>query len=146
MGPRVCPEPSAGSREQQPAASVIATATELGEAFAAAEVKAAGIESCMSRADGGKSRNAELVVVSDPIHRQRVGGYFGRIFSSGFPGRTSQSKKAGVQQHLVSRSLTVSDFDLLRVVGKGAFGKVMLVRKKAIHTPLIESLAMIHDE
>jgi serum/glucocorticoid-regulated kinase 2 len=107
-----------------------ATATELGEAFAAAEVKAAGIESCMSRADGGKSRNAELVVVSDPIHRQRVGGYFGRIFSSGFPGRTSQSKKAGVQQHLVSRSLTVSDFDLLRVVGKGAFGKVMLVRKK----------------
>jgi len=64
------------------------------------------------------------------LFTQRVGGYFGRIFSSGFPGRTSQSKKAGVQQHLVSRSLTVSDFDLLRVVGKGAFGKVMLVRKK----------------
>jgi len=30
----------------------------------------------------------------------------------------------------VSSSLSVSDFDLLRVVGKGAFGKVMLVRKK----------------
>ena len=27
--------------------------------------------------------------------------------------------------------LTIHDFDLLRVVGKGAFGKVMLVRKKA---------------
>lgn len=29
------------------------------------------------------------------------------------------------------KPLTVSDFDLLKVVGKGAFGKVMLVRKKA---------------
>lgn len=26
--------------------------------------------------------------------------------------------------------LTIEDFDLLKVVGKGAFGKVMLVRKK----------------
>lgn len=31
----------------------------------------------------------------------------------------------------VEEKLTVYDFDLLKVVGKGAFGKVMLVRKKA---------------
>ena len=30
----------------------------------------------------------------------------------------------------VNDKLTVNDFDLLKVVGKGAFGKVMLVRKK----------------
>ena len=30
----------------------------------------------------------------------------------------------------LSNKLRVKDFDLLRVVGKGAFGKVMLVRKK----------------
>ena len=29
------------------------------------------------------------------------------------------------------KSLGVKDFDLLKVVGKGAFGKVMLVRKKS---------------
>jgi serine/threonine protein kinase len=32
--------------------------------------------------------------------------------------------------HGGSKELSVSDFDLLKVVGKGAFGKVMLVRKK----------------
>mmetsp|Transcript_21884 Transcript_21884/g.31883 ORF Transcript_21884/g.31883 Transcript_21884/m.31883 type:complete len:736 (+) Transcript_21884:44-2251(+) len=31
----------------------------------------------------------------------------------------------------LEETLTVSDFDLLKVVGKGAFGKVMLVRKKS---------------
>eukprot|EP00606_Chrysophyceae_sp_TOSAG23-5_P000625 GSChrysophyteH2.ASY1.ANO1.714.1 assembled CDS len=30
-----------------------------------------------------------------------------------------------------SRMLRVDDFDLLKIVGKGAFGKVLLVRKKA---------------
>jgi len=32
------------------------------------------------------------------------------------------------------RMLTVDDFELLKVVGKGAFGKVMLVRKKDTST------------
>lgn len=33
--------------------------------------------------------------------------------------------------HELEESLSVTDFDLLKVVGKGAFGKVMLVRKRA---------------
>lgn len=105
------------------------TATELGEAFAAAEAKAAGVEDCMSCADGGKARNLGLTTRSDVIQGRRLGGLLGRIFSSSFHSRTCQSKKACIQ-HMVSNSLSVSDFDLLRVVGKGAFGKVMLVRKK----------------
>jgi len=64
------------------------------------------------------------------IRSRRLGGLFGRLFSSSPALRSSSTKKSGVQQHIVSSSLTVSDFDLLRVVGKGAFGKVMLVRKK----------------
>ncbi len=30
----------------------------------------------------------------------------------------------------IERDITVDDFDLLKVLGKGSFGKVMLVRKK----------------
>ena len=105
------------------------TATELGEAFAAAEAKAAGLEDCISCADGGKARNVGLVTRSEAVRSRRLGGLLGRIFSSSFSSRTGQSKKSCIQ-HIVSNSLSVSDFDLLRVVGKGAFGKVMLVRKK----------------
>ena len=35
-----------------------------------------------------------------------------------------------MQRTATSGELNVQDFDLLKVVGKGAFGKVMLVRKK----------------
>jgi serine/threonine protein kinase len=49
-------------------------------------------------------------------------GFFARIFGGG----SSSSKPAKDD----SEKLTVNDFDLLKVVGKGAFGKVMLVRKK----------------
>jgi len=42
---------------------------------------------------------------------------------------SSSDPKAKVVEE--EKPLTVSDFDLLKVVGKGAFGKVMLVRKKA---------------
>ena len=58
--------------------------------------------------------------------QQPSSGLFARVF-----GGSSKGKRPGIEQHVVSNSLTVSDFDLLRVVGKGAFGKVMLVRKKA---------------
>lgn len=108
-----------------------ATATELGEAFAAAEAKAAGINGFMLRAEAGKARNAGMdAAMPNSIRSRRLGGLFGRLFSSSPALRSSSTKKSGVQQHIVSSSLTVSDFDLLRVVGKGAFGKVMLVRKK----------------
>jgi len=43
----------------------------------------------------------------------------------------SRGEGSGVGDHDMDRGLTVNDFDLLKVVGKGAFGKVMLVRKKS---------------
>lgn len=42
----------------------------------------------------------------------------------------SRGADKSVTEHWVDTRLTVNDFDLLKVVGKGAFGKVMLVRKK----------------
>lgn len=105
-------------------------ATELGEAFVAAEAKAAGVELSMSRVDGGRVRNAVASMPKIQNHLNRSVGFLGRIFSGVPTFRTVSLKRAGVQQHMVSNSLSVSDFDLLRVVGKGAFGKVMLVRKK----------------
>ena len=108
-----------------------ATATELGEAFAAAEAKAAGVKGFTSCAEDGKARNAGMgSAAPSSTGTRRAGGLLKRLFSSSSTLRASSSKKSGVQQHVVSSSLTVSDFDLLRVVGKGAFGKVMLVRKK----------------
>lgn len=105
------------------------TATELGEAFAAAEAKKNGVESGMSCLEGGKARSAGLATTRDSARTRRAGGLLGRIIAGNFSSRVGASKKACIQ-HVVSSSLSVSDFDLLRVVGKGAFGKVMLVRKK----------------
>lgn len=51
-------------------------------------------------------------------------GFFARMFGG-------SKKDAGVFDESSPRELTINDFDLLKVVGKGAFGKVMLVRKKA---------------
>mmetsp|Transcript_8627 Transcript_8627/g.29539 ORF Transcript_8627/g.29539 Transcript_8627/m.29539 type:complete len:308 (-) Transcript_8627:773-1696(-) len=111
------------------AASPPPAATELGEAFAATEAKAAGLEAANSRVQGGKARNAVAIVPSTQNQINRSLGFIGRLLF-GTRARCVASKKAGVQHHVVSSSLSVSDFDLLRVVGKGAFGKVMLVRKK----------------
>ena len=112
------------------ASSPPATATELGEAFAAAEAKAFGVDSLRSCAEGGRARNAGLLMASGPIRSRRPEGLLSRIFAIRGYGRRGLSKKSGVQQHRFTSSLSVFDFDLLRVVGKGAFGKVMLVRKK----------------
>lgn len=112
------------------ASSPPATATELGEAFAAAEAKAFGVDSLRSCAEGGRARNAGLLMASGPMRSRQPEGLLSRIFANRGYGRRVLSKKSGVQQHRFTSSLSVFDFDLLRVVGKGAFGKVMLVRKR----------------
>jgi serine/threonine protein kinase len=56
-------------------------------------------------------------------------GFLARMFFGG--AKKEETKEGGSSE---SRELTVNDFDLLKVVGKGAFGKVMLVRKK-VGTP-----------
>ena len=112
------------------AASPPAPPTDIGAIFAALEAKRAGIEPPCACAPNRGVRNAGAIVnrASSANHGRAINkGLFSRFFvvSKATP------KNSGVQQHVVSSSLTVTDFDLLRVVGKGAFGKVMLVRKKA---------------
>jgi tRNA A-37 threonylcarbamoyl transferase component Bud32 len=61
-----------------------------------------------------------------PSSQPEKPGFFSRLFGGG-SGKTntpSNKDKNGDEK------LTVADFDLLKIVGKGAFGKVMLVRKK----------------
>ena len=68
-------------------------------------------------------------------------GFFGRMFGSSTKVQSSgkfpvvANGKVGGGSASVSEHddahLTVTDFDLLKIVGKGAFGKVMLVRKKS---------------
>lgn len=48
---------------------------------------------------------------------------------SASPASTSESAQHGDYSHF-SNKLTITDFDLLKVLGKGSFGKVMLVKKK----------------
>lgn len=63
-------------------------------------------------------------------------GFFSRMFglkpstpsASGKPGSRGGKNDANLGDN--EEKLAVTDFDLLKVVGKGAFGKVMLVRKK----------------
>ena len=95
---------------------------------AAAEAKA-GVDSLRSCAEG------EGLAMQGCSWRRgypqpTAEGLLSRIFAIRGYGRRGLSKKSGVQQHRFTSSLSVFDFDLLRVVGKGAFGKVMLVRKK----------------
>lgn len=65
-------------------------------------------------------------------------GFFSRMFGgnknaakAGGSAKGGASGGDGGGGGLDDDKLTVSDFDLLKIVGKGAFGKVMLVRKKA---------------
>jgi serine/threonine protein kinase len=57
-------------------------------------------------------------------------GFFSRMFGGGGSSGLLKANKDGNVAE-ASDKLTVADFDLLKIVGKGAFGKVMLVRKKA---------------
>jgi tRNA A-37 threonylcarbamoyl transferase component Bud32 len=54
----------------------------------------------------------------------KSGGIFSRIFGGGGGGDKARRKSG------TTGTLDVEDFELLKVVGKGAFGKVMLVRRK----------------
>jgi len=68
---------------------------------------------------------------------QKHTSVFGRLM--GAIGGSSSSTKSpsgssggkGSEPYREDGSLAVTDFDLLKIVGKGAFGKVMLVRKRA---------------
>lgn len=53
-------------------------------------------------------------------------GFFSRLFGGG-KGANKSASKSGKEE---DEKLSVNDFDLLKIVGKGAFGKVMLVKKK----------------
>lgn len=53
------------------------------------------------------------------------------VFSWLFRGGSTSTAARSEEDDGSGRSLKVDDFDLLKIVGKGAFGKVMLVRKKA---------------
>mmetsp|Transcript_5547 Transcript_5547/g.17493 ORF Transcript_5547/g.17493 Transcript_5547/m.17493 type:complete len:614 (-) Transcript_5547:923-2764(-) len=101
-------------------------ATELGVAFAKAEAKRVGFHSAtLQEGSSFNKRNATPQPVFMSASIPRASPFFLRWLAT-----SRHAKCAGVEQHIVSNSLTVADFDLLRVVGKGAFGKVMLVRKR----------------
>ena len=51
-----------------------------------------------------------------------VVGFFSRLF--GDKAKGTSGKTAGKEE--VEEKLTVNDFDLLKIVGKGAFGKVYI--------------------
>lgn len=61
-------------------------------------------------------------------HTPSKPGFFSRLF--GWSSDSGDVKGEREQGFLGDDKLTVNDFVLLKVVGKGAFGKVMLVRKK----------------
>lgn len=96
----------------------------LGAEFAHAEAIRVGLsdESAIAVHD---SESPKTEVAANKS-RKSTARLFSRLFA-----KSRLSKPSGVEQHVITNALTVTDFDLLRVVGKGAFGKVMLVRKRA---------------
>lgn len=62
-------------------------------------------------------------------NRKGSTGIFGGIFRSMVSSNRAE-ESSSIGEHQMDSKLAVSDFDLLKVVGKGAFGKVMLVRKR----------------
>lgn len=63
-----------------------------------------------------------------PPAAKKSGGIFS-FFTGSASSKKGSSSKGGKDTN-DEEKLTVADFDLLKIVGKGAFGKVMLVRKK----------------
>lgn len=88
--------------------------------------------------DGDEGGDEDGVV--DQATSAPKGGFFSRLFGAKSPQEESKASNPSKQKKRSASTinigveheekLTVQDFDLLKVVGKGAFGKVMLVRKK----------------
>ena len=70
-----------------------------------------------------KMTAAEASVPDDTVNEKRTESILQKLFSW-----RSDDQSADTGE---GKTLSVKDFDLLKVVGKGAFGKVMLVRKKS---------------
>jgi hypothetical protein len=65
--------------------------------------------------------NSSAPPTPPPLAKKNTGGFFSRMFGGG-GGATKTGKEKGPMEE----KLTVTDFDLLKIVGKGAFGKVRL--------------------
>lgn len=104
------------------------------EAFVAKNLGSVSKEAAIIKMGAGLLESAATIATDGPAARasQTESSMFGRIF--GFASKkASVTKSASAEFPGASASegqLSVADFDLLRIVGKGAFGKVMLVRKK----------------
>lgn len=97
-----------------------ATAVPVGAAGASAAAEEAGVPP----PPGSPSTSARKSDTSPSV--------FSKLFGFGSASKRSSGPSSSSPRDDPS-SLSVTDFDLLRIVGKGAFGKVMLVRKKS-HT------------
>ena len=107
-----------------------------GHSFELAQVKSAPKASGADEFSSGQSAAPVANAPPPPPEKQ---GFFSRLFggkNSGTPVSSADVKRAGTNKNDTNlgdseEKLAVTDFDLLKVVGKGAFGKVMLVRKKS---------------
>lgn len=104
-----------------------------------------GFDPATAEAEGtvnAESVLSALTVAAEPAPANRRGSvvpggnFFTKLFGGGSgevssPVATSTKRTtSSVKREGEEDKLTVGDFDLLKVVGQGAFGKVMLVRKK----------------
>lgn len=115
------------NRRDLPQAFAAAFATKNGHNPAAAVVKAA------PRAPSEFESQGQASNAPPPAPEKQ--GFFAKLLGikpSAPEASSAPSQRGGNDTNLgdSEEKLTVNDFDLLKVVGKGAFGKVMLVRKK----------------
>jgi len=120
-----------------------ATSSSLGLLFAAAEQERLQLDPASAtwaidavgttdNATGAAAGAENLVTSPDKSDGSKATGEAsGGGGISGMFKRMMSGLTGTVSEHSMDQRMKVSDFDLLKVVGKGAFGKVMLVRKKA---------------
>jgi serum/glucocorticoid-regulated kinase 2 len=122
-----------GTHADLPSSFATAFATKEGHNPDTAQIKV----SPTAADDFGEQQTASAANTPPPPPAEKP-GFFARLFGGRSAAQTSQAggSRAGGGRNDANlgdseEKLTVSDFDLLKVVGKGAFGKVMLVRKKS---------------